>query len=73
LKPSGTNKAKEFKTSYPYVQPPRANYNLYSPDTILVNGAVLTTFIYPPLTFYDVNEGTYVPFFAEMWEVRMLD
>ena len=70
LKPSATNKAREFKTSYPYVQPPKANYNLYSPDTVLNNGSVLVTFLYPPFTFYDVNEGKYVPFFAEKWEIK---
>jgi peptide/nickel transport system substrate-binding protein len=73
LKPSETNTAKEFKTSYPYVQPPKGNYNLYSPDTILIQGAVLQTFLYPPFTFYDVNEGTYVPFFAEAWEIRLIE
>lgn len=72
LKPSDTNTAKEFKTSYPYIQPPKGNYNLYSPDTVLINGAVLTTFLYPPLTFYDVNEGKYIPFFAENWEIKMI-
>src|SRR5258706_1288375 len=72
LKPSDANTAKEFKTSYPYVQPPKANYNLYSPDTILLNGAVLGTFLYPPFTFYDVNKGAYVPFFAEKWEIKMI-
>ena len=72
LKPSDTNTAKEFKTSYPYIQPPKGNYNLYSPDTILINGAVLTTFLYPPFTFYDVNEGKYIPFFAENWEIKMI-
>ena len=69
LKPSATNKAKEFKTSYPYVQPPKANYNLYSTDTILTNGAVLGNFLYPPFTYYDVNEGKYIPFFAESWNI----
>ena len=73
LKPSDTNTAKEFKTSYPYVQPPKGNYNLYSPDTMLLNGAVLSTFLYPPLTFYDVNEGKYIPFFAESWELKMIE
>jgi len=68
LKPSATNKAKEFKTSYPYIQPPKANYNLYSTDTILSQGSVLTNFMYPPLTYYDVNEGKYIPFFAEKLE-----
>jgi len=72
LKPSDTNTAKEFKTSYPYVQLPKGNYNLYSPDTILLNGAVLSTFLYPPLTFYDVNEGKYVPFFAESWDIKII-
>ncbi|HSJ87893.1 MAG TPA: ABC transporter substrate-binding protein [Anaerolineales bacterium] len=72
LKPSDTNTAKEFKTSYPYVQPPKGNYNLYSPDTILINGAVLSTFLYPPLTFYDVNEGKYIPFFAESWDIKII-
>jgi peptide/nickel transport system substrate-binding protein len=73
LQPSETNTAKEFKTSYPYIQPPKGNYNLYSPDTILLQGAVLSTFLYPPLTFYDVNEGTYIPFFAEDWEIQMIE
>lgn len=72
LVPSASNAANEFKTSYPYTQPPKANYNLYSPDTVLLNGAVLTTFLYPPLTFYDVNEGKYVPFFAESWDIKMI-
>ncbi len=72
LTPSASNSAKEFKTSYPYTQPPKANYNLYSPDTVLLNGAVLTTFLYPPLTFYDVNEGKYVPFFAESWDIKII-
>ena len=73
LQPSETNTAKEFKTSYPYIQPPAGNYNLYSPDTVLLQGAVLSTFLYPPLTFYDVNEGVYVPFFAENWEIQMIE
>jgi peptide/nickel transport system substrate-binding protein len=73
LKPSDTNAAKEFKTSYPYVQPPKGNYNLYSPDTILLNGAVLSTFLYPPLTFYDVNQGAYIPFFAESWDIKVIE
>ena len=73
LKPSDTNAAKEFKTSYPYIQPPKGNYNLYSPDTILINGAVLRTFLYPPFTFYDVNEGKYIPFFAESWEIKIIE
>ncbi len=72
LKPSETNTAKEFKTSYPYVQPPKANYNLYSTDTVLTNGAVLGNFLYPPFTYYDVNEGKYIPFFAEKWEIKMI-
>lgn len=72
LKPSDGNTAKEFKTSYPYIQPPKANYNLYSPDTVLLNGAVLGTFLYPPFTFYDVNKGAYVPFFAEKWEIKII-
>jgi peptide/nickel transport system substrate-binding protein len=73
LKPSDTNTAKEFKTSYPYIQPPKGNYNLYSPDTILINGAVLRTFLYPPFTFYDVNEGKYIPFFAESWDIKLIE
>jgi len=73
LTPSDTNTAKEFKTSYPYVQPPKGNYNLYSPDTVLLNGAVLRTFLYPPFTFYDVNEGKYIPFFAESWEIKIIE
>jgi hypothetical protein len=73
LKPSDTNTAKEFKTSYPYIQPPKGNYNLYSPDTILINGAVLRTFLYPPFTFYDVNEGKYIPFFAESWDIKLIN
>ena len=72
LKSSDTNTAKEFKTSYPYVQLPKGNYNLYSPDTILLNGAVLSTFLYPPFTFYDVNEGKYIPFFAESWDIKII-
>jgi peptide/nickel transport system substrate-binding protein len=70
LKPSATNKAKEFKTSYPYVQPPKANYNLYSTDNVMSQGAVLTNFEYPPFTYYDVNEGKYIPFFAESWSIK---
>jgi peptide/nickel transport system substrate-binding protein len=73
LKPSDTNTAKEFKTSYPYIQPPKGNYNLYSPDTILINGAVLRTLLFPPFTFYDVNEGAYIPFFAEKWEIKIIE
>lgn len=73
LKPSDTNTAKEFKTSYPYIQPPKGNYNLYSPDTILLNGAVLRTFLYPPFTFYDVNQGAYIPFFAESWDIKLVE
>ncbi len=72
LKPSDTNTAKEFKTSYPYVQLPKGNYNVYSPDTILLNGAVLSTFLYPPFTFYDVNQGAYIPFFAESWDIKVI-
>lgn len=72
LKPSETNTAKEFKTSYPYVQPPKGNYNLYSPDTILINGAVLRTFLYPPFTFYDVNKGAYIPLFAKSWDIKVV-
>ena len=73
LKPSATNKAKEFKTSYPYTQPPKANYNLYSTDTVLGTaglGAVLGNFMYPPFTYYDVNEGKYLPFFADSWSIK---
>jgi hypothetical protein len=55
------------------VQLPTGNYNLYSPDTILLNGAVLSTFLYPPFTFYDVNEGKYIPFFAENWEIKIIE
>lgn len=72
LKPSETNAAKEFKTSYPYVQPPKANYNLYSTDTVLTNGAVLSNFLYPPYTYYDVNEGKYIPFFAADWKIEIV-
>lgn len=70
LKASATNKAKEFKTSYPYTQPPKANFNLYSTDNIMQNGAVLTNLLYPPFTFYDVNEGKYIPFFADSWTIK---
>ena len=70
LKPSATNKTKEFKTSYPYVQPPKANYNLYSTDNVMAQGSVLSNFEFPPLTYYDVNEGKYIPFFAEKWEIK---
>ncbi|HEX9118293.1 MAG TPA: ABC transporter substrate-binding protein [Anaerolineae bacterium] len=75
LKPSTTNSAKEFKTSYPYTQPPKGNYNLYSADTVLGTvglGAVLGNFMYPPFTYYDVNEGKYIPFFATSWEIKTL-
>jgi hypothetical protein len=34
------------------------------------NGAVLTNFLYPPFTYFDVNEGKYVPFFAESWSIK---
>ncbi len=73
LKPNAANKAKEFKTSYPYAQPPKANYGMYSADTLMAGGlgAVLGNFLYPPLTYYDVNAGTYIPFFAEKWEIKM--
>jgi peptide/nickel transport system substrate-binding protein len=70
LKPSATNKAKEFKTSYPYTQPPKATFNLYSTDWVLGTGAVLGNFLYPPFTYYDVNEGKYIPFFAENWSIK---
>ncbi|MBI3740235.1 MAG: hypothetical protein HY257_00570 [Chloroflexi bacterium] len=70
LKPSATNKTKQFNTSYPYTQPPKANFNFYSADNIMQNGAVLTNFLYPPFTYYDVNEGKYVPFFAESWSIK---
>lgn len=70
LKPSATNKSKEFKTSYPYTQPPKANFNLYSTDNIMQNGAVLTNFLYPPFAYYDVNEGKYVAFFADSWTIK---
>jgi len=70
LKPSATNKAKEFKTSYPYTQPPKANYNLYSTDNVMAQGAVLSNFIYPPFTYYDVNDGKYIPFFADSWSIK---
>ncbi|MBI5650748.1 MAG: hypothetical protein HZC40_09940 [Chloroflexi bacterium] len=70
LKPSATNRAKEFKTSYPYVQPPKANYNLYSTDNIMASGAVLSNALYPPFTYYDVNEGKYIPFYAESWTIK---
>jgi hypothetical protein len=72
LKPSASNRAKEFKTSYPYIQPPKANYNLYSPDAVIGGGlgAVLGNFMYPPLTYYDVNEGKYIPFFADSWSLK---
>jgi len=71
LTPSAANTAKDFKTSYPYVQPPKTNYNLYSTDTVLLNGAVLGNFLYPPFTYYDVNEGKYTPFFAADWEIQL--
>ena len=70
LKPSATNKAKEFKTSYPYIQPPKANFNLYSSDNCIVQGAVISNLEFPPLTYFDVNEGKYIPFFAEKWEMK---
>jgi peptide/nickel transport system substrate-binding protein len=70
LKPSATNRAKEFKTSYPYIPPPKAHYNPFVTDNILNQGAVMSTFMYPPFTFYDVNEGKYVPFFAESWSIK---
>ena len=70
LKPSATNKAKEFKTSYPYIKPHKANYNIYSSDNVMSQGAVLTNFEYPPFTYYDVNEGKYIPFFAENWSIK---
>ncbi|MBI3734048.1 MAG: hypothetical protein HY259_11430, partial [Chloroflexi bacterium] len=69
LKPANAAK-KQFNTSYPYTQPPKANFNLYSPDNIMQNGSVLTNFLYPPLTYYDVNEGRYVPFVAAKWEIK---
>jgi len=70
LKPSATNTKKEFHTSYPYTQPPKANYNLYSPDNIMQNSAVLTNLLYPPFTYYDVNDGKYVSFFADSWTLK---
>ncbi len=72
LKPSTTNKAKEFKTSYPYVQPPKGNLNAFATDSNATSsgiGGVLLPFMYPPLTWYDVNAGTYVPFYADKWEI----
>ncbi len=70
LKPSATNAKKAFHTSYPYTQPPKANYNFYSPDNIMQNGAVLTNMLYPPFTYYDVNEGKYIPFLADSWTLK---
>ena len=70
LKPSAKNTAKQFNTSYPFTQPPKANYNLYSTDNIMQNGGVMTAFVYPPFTWYDVNEGKYVPFVAESFSIK---
>jgi peptide/nickel transport system substrate-binding protein len=73
LKPSATNKTKQFNTSYPYIQPPKGSYNPFSTDSNLTFngiGSVLTNFLYPPFTFYDVNAGKYVPFFADSWTIK---
>ena len=73
LKPSATNKAKEFKTSYPYIPPPKGHYNPFTTDSNTTTGGlggVILPFMYPPFTWYDVNEGKYVPFFADKWEIK---
>ncbi len=71
LKPSATNRTKQFNTSYPYTQPPKAHYNPFTTDALPNNlGAVIDNFINPPFTYYDVNEGKYIPFFAESWTIR---
>ena len=73
LKPSATNKTKQFNTSYPYIQPPKGSYNPFSTDSNLTfngMGSVLTNFLFPPFTFYDVNEGKYIAFFAESWTIK---
>jgi peptide/nickel transport system substrate-binding protein len=70
LKPSAANAKKEFMTSYPYTQPPKANYNFTSTDNIMALGAVLSNLEYPPFTYYDVNEGKYVPFMADSWTIK---
>ena len=70
LKPSATNAKKEFMTSYPYIQPPKANYNFTSSDQIMEIGAVLDRLEYPLFTYYDVNEGKYIPLMADSWTIK---
>ena len=42
LKPSAANTKKEFMTSVPFTQPPKANYNFTSTDSMMALGAVLS-------------------------------
>jgi hypothetical protein len=33
----------------------------------------LSAFLYPPLTFSDVNQGAVFPCFAERWDIKVIE
>ena len=67
LKPSGD--VKEFKSSYPFVQPPKGNFNKFSDDYMDL-GSMMEPLQFPPLFFYMWTDGKYEPMLAEKYEIK---
>ena len=69
LKPTAANAAKEFKSSYPYPQPPKGNNNAFSDDYYDL-GSMMGLVENPPLFFYMWADGQYEPMLAEKYEIK---
>ncbi len=70
LKPSDATD-KEFKTSYPYPQPPKGDLNYFT-DNSIPNSFTGPAYDaeFPPLFFYMWADGKYVPEVAEKYEIK---
>ncbi len=62
---------RSFNSSYPYPQPPKAHYNLFTTDSLPVGvGSVHYPLTLPPLFWYMMTDAEYVPVLAESYELR---
>lgn len=62
---------KSFNSSYPYPQPPKGHYNLFTTDSLPVGvGSVHYPLTLPPLFWYMMADAEYVPVLAESYELK---
>jgi peptide/nickel transport system substrate-binding protein len=62
---------KSFRSAYPYPQPPKAHYNLFTTDSLPVGvGSVHYPLTLAPLFWYMYADAKYVPVLADSYELK---